>query len=868
MGQVLMQAYDATVLRYPRLTLAAVVVVALLMLVGLQNFRIDASADSLTLEHDADLDYARELTQRYGSSDILVVTYKPKGIDLFSDESLATLKAITEDLATIPGVVNVQSIINVPLLFSPQIAIADLKDKPRTLLTPGVKREDAKREFQTSPIYKDMILGPDGETTGIVATLASDPEYLEMVRKRDALRKKRDETGLSSHEEAELEKVSQAFLAYRTTTAQESYDRVQAIRSRMDKYRDKAELFLGGGAMITADMVDYVASDMVVFGTGVILFVILTLAVIFRQIRWVFLPLASCALAVVIMLGWLGWIDWRLTVISSNFVAVLLIITMAVTIHLIVRYRELHWKNPDWPNIKLVRETVVTMFKPCLYTVLTTIVAFASLVVSNIRPVIDFGWMMTIGLVVAFILVFVVIPAGILAWGKKPVRHRISEDNPHTLYFSRYTERNGNLVVALSVLIGIASVVGLTRLEVDNRFIDYFRKNTEIYQGLSVIDKNLGGTTPFDIVLRSGNLSASEVFASAEKPVIADGKEELAASESSEEDPFAFAQEGESDPFAFDGDPFAEDSGSKKQSADVPYNYWFTRSGLEELERLQSYLESLPEIGKVNSPVTAYHVANELTGHQMNDFELTFMRQTLSPEIYEFLLAPYLNDERGEARFTMRTVETASDLKRQDLINQIHKFMENDMDLSSDEYRFSGLLVLYNNMLQSLYQSQILTLGAVFVGIMAMFLVLFHSLRVAIIAITPNLLAAAAILGGMGLAGVPLDMMTITIAAITVGIGVDDTIHYVHRFKDEFQQDHNYVASMHRAHGSIGKAMYYTSIIIIFGFSILTLSNFIPSILFGLLTGVAMFVALLGALALLPKLILIFKPFGPEQIGG
>ncbi|MGD9661275.1 MAG: RND family transporter [Porticoccaceae bacterium] len=866
MTKLLMTIYDKTVLQHPLLTMITVLVLALAMVAGLPNFKIDASADSLTLEYDEDLDFFRQLNQRYGSSDILVVTYRPKGMDLFSDESLATLKALTDDLGEIEGVTNVQSLINVPLLFSPKIAISDLKNEARTLLTPGVDRQQAKKEFQTSPIYKDMILGPDGQTTGIVATLSSDARYLEFVRHRDALRHKETIEGLTPEEEDALEEVSQQFLDYRTEAAAKSYRRVQEIRGLMDNYRDRAQLFLGGATMITADMVDYVASDMKVFGAGILLFIVLALAFIFRQFRWVVLPLASCALAVVIMLGWLSWIDWRLTVISSNFVAVLLIISMALTIHLVVRYRELHWHFPDRPQIDLVRETVISMAKPCFYTMLTTVVAFASLVVSNIRPVIDFGWMMTIGLFLAFILVFVVIPAGILLWGKKPVRHRPSEDTPHTLYFSRFTENHGKAVVAISLIVAVASITGISKLQVDNRFIDYFRESTEIHQGLSVIDANLGGTTPLDIIItkKAAPVGESE-----------DTSWQEDSTYGAEGDPFAFdADEADSvgfededfdaeDPYSFD-DPFAEDATAESAGTAVPYNYWFTRAGLEELEVLHNYLESLPEIGKVSSLVTAFHAANQLTGHRMNDFELAFMRQTLSPEINNFLIAPYLDDDKGETRISMRTVETASDLKRADLLNQIDRFIQDEMGLEKDEYRFSGLMVLYNNMLQSLYKSQILTLGAVFLGIMLMFLVLFRSLSISLIAITPNILAACAVLGGMGIAGVPLDMMTITIAAITVGIGVDDTIHYIHRFKTEFQQDRNYLATMHRAHGSIGKAMYYTSVIIIAGFSILTLSNFIPSIYFGLLTGVAMLVALLGALALLPKMILIFKPFGKE----
>ncbi len=895
--------YERLVLRHPLAAIAVVILLAVAMALGLPNFKIDASADSLTLEHDTDLDYYRSLSQRYGSTDFLVVTFKPRQGDLFNDANLQTLKQLTEELAGVDGVIGVQSIVNLPLLFSPKIGVAELKDEPRTLLTAGVDREAAKKEFLTSPVYRHLILGPDGETTGILASFEVDEKALNMVRHRDALRLQRDTQGLTPEQQIELDQITEDYLNYRTAKAVVERARVDAVRNLMHRYRDRAELFLGGPSMITADMVDYVARDMKYFGAGVVVFIILALTAIFRQLRWVLLPLASCLLTLLIMLGGLSWADWRLTVISSNFVLVLLVITMALTIHLIVRYREYHWKNPDAPQFELVSNTVATMTKPCLYTALTTMVAFVSLVVSDIRPVIDFGWMMTIGLTVAFVLVFVLIPSGILLWGKKPVRHRVSEDTPFTLKFSAFTERHGTLVLVISSLVAVASVVGIARLQVDNRFIDYFRSDTEIHQGLAVIDANLGGTTPFDIVIRAPQPAvaaptpeapASSAGGNSARADTLDGQDAYGDAQTdagsgeygSEDDPFAaedpFATEAPSaadDPFATDDpfagdDPFGADSGEPAAGGTAPAanngnsnSYWFARAGLDDLEKLHNYLESLPEIGKVSSLVTLFDVANELTGHRMNDFELAFARQSLSPEIRDLLVAPYLDDKLGETRVSMRTVETASDLKRADLLAQINRFMTNEMGLDKDQYRFSGLLVLYNNMLQSLYRSQILTMGAVFLGIMVMFLVLFRSVKVSLLAITPSLLAAMAVLGGMGLAGVPLDMMTITVASITVGIGVDNSIHYIHRFKVEFAEDRNYLAAMHRAHGSIGRALFYTSIIIVFGFSILSVSNFIPSIYFGFLTGVAMLMALLGALALLPKLILVFKPFGPPAQG-
>ena len=859
MTERFMRLYQRLILDRPLLILLAIVLVALVAAAGLPNFKLDASADSLTLEHDDDLDYFREINQRYGSGDFLVITFTPKGVDLFSDQAIATIDDMGKDLLTIQGVTGVLSMVNVPLLYSPKVTVSQLKDKPRTLLTPGVDRDMAKQEFLESPIYRKLILSPDGQTTAILANIELDQKYIDLVRHRDALRYLRKTEGLSQEQEQELTQVSKEFLDYRTARSGVEKARVKAVRELMDSYRDRAEIFLGGPSMITADMIDFIKSDLKVFGIGILLFIIATLAIIFRQLRWVFMPLTVCVLTVLIMLGWLSWIDWRLTVISSNFVALLLITTLALTIHLVVRYRELQRTSDELSQPALVRETVMSMARPCIYTVLTTAVAFVSLVVSDIRPVIDFGWMMTIGLCVAFVLSFTIIPAGMLLLGRG--KNNVGEDNSAKLtsVFARFTERYGNLVLVLAVVLALISSYGLTQLKVENRFIDYFKESTEIYRGLSIIDERLGGTTPLDIVIKAPPI--------ADVPLVLGA--DVGEDDPFEEDPFADADPFEADPFEddpFAADPFSESPGQAEADPNKQsISYWFTRAGLSDLEKIHQYLDDMPEIGRVDSLVTPFHVANDLMGHRLNDLELTFMRRSLSPEMERLLLASYLEDEINETRITMRTVESAGNLNRNELLAEIESFLMEEMAIPPERFALSGLQVLYNNMLQSLFHSQIVTLGAVFLGIMLMFLILFRSVKISLLAILPNLLAASIVLGSMGIFGIPLDMMTITIAAITVGIGVDHAIHYITRFKREFVVDHNYIASMHRTHASIGLALFYTAITIIMGFSILAFSNFIPSVYFGLLTALAMTAALLGSLTLLPRLIVLFKPLGPNR---
>ena len=843
----LFKLYDKIILQNPWTAIIVVFVLAIIMALGLPNFKLDASADSLTLEHDDDLNFSREVVQRYGSDNFLIVTFSPSQGVLFDQNNLDILAALRKDLLQIEGIESVLSMLDVPLLYSPKIDITDLTGELNTLMSEGVDKQLAKTEFLSSPIYKDVILSADGNTTGMMATLNLDETYLHLVSKRDSLRLLRDTDGLSAQQEIQLQEVSAEFLNYRTAKAEVDHKRVAQIRELIEDYRDRATIFLGGPDMITADMITFIKSDLTVFGAGILVFIIATLALIFRRIRFVVLPLITCALCLVIILGFLSWIDWRLTVISSNFVLLLLIITLALTIHLIVRYRELQSNNPESNQHKLVSQTVISMAKPCLYTVLTTIVAFTSLVVSDIRPVIDFGWMMTMGISLALVIAFIIIPAGMVLLGKGP--HTSLQDNSSafTAKFAWLTEHYGTLILLTALSLAALSAYGISKLEVENRFIDYFRSDTEIYRGMETIDTALGGTTPLDIIIQA------PVF---DEPTINDVEE----FESTDDDYFL------DDDYAFEdeyGD--MEEELAQDDASGLAESYWFSSAGLADLEKLQTFIDAQPEVGKVNSLVQLYAVARDLSNRDLNDLEIAIMRQSLSDEIYQQMVAPYLLEDIDEARIQLRAMETGGQLRRAELLEKIHQYAIDEVGIAPENIRFTGILVLYNNMLQSLYKSQIVTLGAVFIGIMIMFLVLFQSVKISIIAILPNFLAAGIVLGSMGIFGIPLDMMTITIAAITVGIGVDHAIHYLTRFKREFSLDSNYIGAMHRAHASIGQALFYTSITIIAGFSILALSNFIPSVYFGLLTGLAMLAALLGSMTLLPQLIILSKPFGADM---
>jgi hypothetical protein len=857
--------YNRYILAKPLFVLVLLAIAAAFFGWQATHVRIDASADALVLEGDEDLDFYREVAQRYSAREWLVIAYQPKQ-PLLSDVSLAALAALVDDLQAIEGVYSVMSLLDVPLLYSPKVSITALSGKMATLRDTNVDRALAADELLHSPIYKSLLSSSDGNTAALQINLKRDQQYRQLLTVREHLRNQQPNIELRASHAKALDQAEQAFKDYSVLAAERQQQLVASVRAVIDAHRMQSEqIFLGGVPMIANDMVTFVKNDLQTFGVAILIFIVVLLAFIFRAPRWVLLPLAACMLTNLFMLGLLGWLDWRMTVVSSNFVALLLIITLAISIHLVVYYRELELLSPEKSHRELALATAVFMFKPCLYTALTTVVAFMSLVISGIRPIIDFGWMMTLGVMMALLVTFIVVPAGMAllkpAAAKKGAQGR-SNDVAFTLHFARITERFGTMVFAIAALLAIIAVTGMFKLKVENRFIDYFDAETEIYQGMELVDRELGGTIPLDIIL------FESIWDVPENGIAGLGNESASDDEFSDDfdDQFSEDFDGDvADEFSDDfGDEFNGDIADPKKANNSP-GIWFTRAGMERVGTIHRYVESLDETGKVLSLATIYDVANDLLGGGIDDIQLMFAYKNLPESIQGAMINPYLNVEKNETRITVRVKETSRSLNRNELLEHLHSYMQDELGYAPEQYRLTGMLVLYNNMLQSLFKSQILTLGMVFIAIVTMLTFLFRSMMLALICVVPNMLAALLVLGGMGWAGLPLDMMTITIAAISVGIGVDDTIHYVHRFRREFALDRNYIQAMYRSHSSIGRAMYYTSVIIIFGFSILVLSNFKPSIYFGLLTGAAMLSALLGALMLLPKLLIAIKPLGLEK---
>ena len=795
---------------------------SIISIIGLPRFQLDASSDTLLLDNDPDLKIYRENSRKYGSSDFLVIAFTPNK-DIFTNETISLLENLVGKLKEVDGISNVLSLFDVPLLSYSEQSINELAENVVTLSTDDVDLTKAKYEFETNEVYRGLLISKDLKTIALQMTLKPNESYQKLISKRYELLDQKNLIEEKSFKQ-DLESLDFQIEEQKQINLINEATLINKVRRITKDYEGYGEIFLGGGAMIAHDTIKMIQQDLFTFGVAVFFMFVLILSIIFRQFRWVIVPLASAGLSALFTTGLISWIGWKVTVVSANFIALLMIIGISLTVHLVVRYREITSKFNDISHNEALKRTLSQMFLPCLYTALTTMVAFASLIISDIRPIIDFGLLMVLSIFIAFSVSFVFFGSLASLMNKNLKDTNIDYSSGFTTWINSLVVRFKNIILLISLLGFIFSIVGINKLSVENKFIDYFKPSTEIYKGLSLIDKKLGGTAPLDIII------------------------------SAPENNFENDYESEDD---FD------DFGLETEQ----YGYWFNSQNLSYLEEIHDYLEARPEIGKVLSVSSAIKLAEIVKGNKLDDLELALLRKVLPEDINNQLLSSYISEDDNQVRLSARVIESMDGLNRKKLIEEVKNDLIKNYELTEDQFYLSGISVIYNNLLQSLFQSLIGSLSIVFAAIFAMFIILFRSLYMAIIAMIPNLLSASSVLGIIGWSGIPIDIMTVTVAAISIGIGVDNTIHYVHRFLKEYEQNNNYDLAIKNSHSTIGRAMFYTSLTIVLGFMILVSSNFNPSVFFGIFTSFSMIVAILAALMLLPVLIRHLKPFGRDSRG-
>ena len=794
------QLYHNGVLKNPKTVFVLLIIAILSFGYYSKDFRLDASSETLLIEGDPDLAYLKEVTERYGSKDFLILTYTPNE-GMVTDNSINNLLSLKYKIQSLKWVHSVITLLDIPLLNNSDAPLQERLESFKTLKDEEVDKNRGFKEILNSPVFRNFVISEDGNTSGIIVNIKGN----EKLKDIENLSKEEIET-------------------YKDKIKKQNHENILEIRQVIQSYADVGKIYLGGIPMIADDMMTFIKSDIVVFGIGVLLFIIATLWFVFRKLIWIIVPISSCLFSVIIMIGLLGILGWKVTVISSNFIALMLILTMAMNIHMSTRFLQLRKDYPNKNNFEIISLTTNKMFWPILYTVFTTVFAFLSLIFSGIKPIIDFGWMMTLGLITSFIITFTLLPTLLNFAPTKNISIKREQESKITSFLGLISLNNKNTIFGVTGVVVILSILGISKLEVENSFINYFNKDTEIYKGMKLIDEKLGGTTPLEVILKF--------------PVKKEEKKEAST---------------EDDEFEDWGD---EEDGNEEK-------YWFTKDKIDKIASVHNYLDSLPQVGKVLSFSSIIDVATQLNNNKpLGTLEMGVLYSKIPESIKTEIIDPYLSIKDNEARISLRIIDSQENLRRNDLINKINFDLKDKMGLEESEFKLAGVLILFNNLLQSLFKSQILTLGLVMVGIFSMFIILFRNIKLSLIGVVPNFIAAFFILGIIGLLGIPLDMMTITIAAITIGIAVDNSIHYIYRFKEEFSKIKDYNKTLKKCHSTVGVAILNTSITIVFGFSILVLSKFIPTIYFGIFTGLAMLLAMISVLTLLPSLILIVKPFG------
>ena len=790
------QFYQNIVLKNPKSIFVILIITLLTFGYYSKDFKLDASSETLLIEGDPDLKYLQEITNRYGSKEFLILTYTPNE-GMVSDVSVNNLLSLKYKIQSLDWVHSVITLLDIPLLNSSDSPLQERLENFKTLKDEDIDRNRGFDEILSSPVFRNFVISEDGKTSGIIVYIKKNNELEEVSNKSSE----------------EIENLKDKI-------KKQTHQNIIEIRDVINSYEDVGKIHLGGIPMIADDMMTFIKSDIIVFGIGVLLFIIGTLWFVFRKLIWIIVPISSCFFSVIIMTGLLGLLGWKVTVISSNFIALMLILTMAMNIHMSTRFLQIKEDYPNKKILELITLTTNKMFWPILYTALTTIIAFLSLIFSGIKPIIDFGWMMTLGLITSFIITFTLLPSLISFVPIQNISLQKYDDSKITYFFAKLSQNNHKTIFTITIVVIVLSLVGISRLEVENSFINYFSKKTEIYKGMKLIDEKLGGTTPLEIILK---------FPKKEK------------------------QKNNDD------DEFEDWDNEESQDDD---KYWFTKDKIDRISSVHNYLDNLPQVGKVLSFSSIIDVATILNNNKpLGTLEMGVLYSKIPESIKSEIIDPYISIKDNEARINLRIIDSQENLRRNDLIKKINYDLKNELGLDQSEFKLAGVLILFNNLLQSLFKSQILTLGLVMIGIFGMFLILFKNIKLSLIGVVPNFIAAFFILGVIGLLGIPLDMMTITIAAITIGIAVDNSIHYIYRFKEEFNNSNDYNKTLDLCHSTVGKAILNTSITIVFGFSILVLSKFIPTIYFGIFTGLAMLLAMVSVLTLLPALILIVKPF-------
>ena len=731
--------------------LFGLIVFVILALQGISNFRFDASSETLVLDNDESFNAYEEVNEQFGTSDFVIVAAQSQ--NLFSQKKLFELQVLKEKIENISEIDSVISILDAPIFMQPKVSLFKSASNDKYLLQDEIDLKLAQEEFASSPIFSELVLSKNGSVTAFQINLIAQDDYTDTIRE---------------------------------------------IRKILDNNQD-FNLYLAGPAMIVVDTIDYIKSDVFNFGFLTLIIFSLLLLLFLRSVWITFVIMANASLVVFFTLSLLGINNWPISIVSSNFIALLLISSIAISVHIVVKLQD------DLAENRSAALAFSQILVPCFYAALTTMVGFASLVLSDIKPVIDFGKMMAVGVSINLLISFIFIP---IANAFKPLitnfKTNISQyfinniSLPLKSFFEKYS------IVGSLALIPVFIYLSM-QLKVENKFIDYFNESTEIYQGMSLIDRELGGTTPIDIVL---TLPEEEIII--------------------DEDDFFFSEDSE------------------------VATYWWREKNMELLKSLKNSIDDVSGVGKVLSIANGAEFAENLNdGFPIGEAGLVFLKNSLlENDQAKQIVDEYLTEDERSTRISLRTVDSMDGLSRNELLNEINAVLSAQLEGTDVSFYVSGLGVLYNNLLQSLFSSQIKTFGVVFGAIFFMLLLLFRSALVAFSIILVPSIAVGLVLSLMSVFSIPLDIMTITIASICIGMSVDYSIHFSWKYLRNKERIADYYDQTIL---STGRAILITGTTIILGFAVFIFSNFNPTALFGILSAIAICVSMLLSMLTLPR---------------
>jgi predicted RND superfamily exporter protein len=756
-------------------------------------FEIDASADTLLVDNNKHYILSQLADQRYGSEEFILIAFKPNNTALFSASNLNTLVDIADKIEQLPRVKQVNSIANMPIFSAADNVSADVANL--TWEKQKFDEQTLSLSLKKHPLYEGLLINQAQTALSLQVVFNSQTDIEAVNNDIIAIKQhllNRDLTKRELNSLAQLKKQQQNL---NKQLEQTRINEIEKIRTILAPYKKVGSFYLGGNNLLSYELIQIIQSDLVLFGSLIFIMIIMLLWFLFRQLSWVLLPIVCCATSVVMTVGLLAALNFKVTVISANVFALQIILSLAMIIHLIVHYQELVLKHSHWSHQQLVLATIKEKIKPCFYAGLTTTIGFGSLIFSGVQPVISFGWMMVVAMLVSFIVSLVFFPALLLAIFNKQAfvkQHKKIENGMSAT--ASFVKARPKSIIFTSLLLTLVGILGCFNLSAENSFLNYFSESTDVRKELSFIDQEFGGSTPFDLLL--------------------DIPDEQ-----------------------------------------IKSGLVISASTVQTITAIQNMLAKQQAIGAITSIADFTKIAQVVNAKPLTEYELTALYKSLDTELQQALFGAYFSEKKQQIRISMRVQDSTQDLNRADLLVKIHQELAN-IGIPKQQYTLTGLFILYQDVLSRLVDSQVLTILIVYAAMAVTLMIIFSSIKVAWIALVPNIITTSVIMGILGIFAIPLDLMTITIAAVAMGISMDDTIHYIHRYLAELKREpNNEKAWVKRTNLSVGYALIYTTTVIVIGFGSLVFSNFVPSMLFGLLTSIAMVVALLTDITTLPVLL-------------